>query len=196
MRGGVDVQWAIIHKAAFIRRVLRDLQGEAIDAFLGLSQSDIAGTDKHVENIAQAVFLDSVLIEFCRFIVERGHQIFAGAGQRSREVQSVIERLRERVDEVCEILSTKGSGTIKNRALQVILERNLASFKRGDQHLVPIFEIQFVQLKMLQGTAPLGTIPPVAQQHAAYVPENGANLRQGDEDSTRRSNPKAKYSIS
>lgn len=45
-----------------------------------------------------------------------------------------------------------------------------------------ILEIQFIQLKVLQRMAAFDAVPPVAEQHTAYIPKNCADFRQGWKD--------------
>src|SRR5580698_1680300 len=61
--GAIQIQRAIVNEAALFGRPLRDLQGEAVDSFLGLAQSDKARAYEKAEDFAQIEGLDAVQIQ-------------------------------------------------------------------------------------------------------------------------------------
>src|SRR6266545_2526906 len=90
----LQVDRAVIDKAAFSRRFLGYLQREPVDVWFWLAQANETGADKQAEDRANPEFLDAIEIEVSRFIVDSSHQVLFGVGQLSCKCQSLGIRLR------------------------------------------------------------------------------------------------------
>src|SRR6202040_2665612 len=105
------------------------------------------------------------------FIVERSEEIPARGGdpveQRARH--GVLGGAREH--KLPELFQAKRLLAIKNRALQIFVERDLPGFKCRKRLLVQLLKILGVQREAADRRAALRLIPPVRQYHSANVPE-------------------------
>src|SRR5208337_1193352 len=90
----LQIQRAIVNEAAFPSGDLRQLQSQTVDIFLGLAETDEAGTDKEAKDLAQPAFFNAVIIEFPRLVIDRGHEVLARVAELLCELDYLWKRLR------------------------------------------------------------------------------------------------------
>src|SRR6185437_10870411 len=81
----------------------------------------------------------------------------------------------DRENTVLEHFTGKGTGTVEDGAIEIFVEADLAPLQRGNQHLVAVQELGLVEFELLERALPLGAVPGIGEQHAAYVPKDGAD---------------------
>src|ERR1035437_8773838 len=64
----LHVDLPVVDEQRLLRSPLRDLQGHSIDRVVRLSDTEITGTQKYGKIIAQAKSLDTVKVQFPRFV--------------------------------------------------------------------------------------------------------------------------------
>src|SRR5208282_168985 len=178
-RGTVQIQGTIVDKTTLLGRPLRNLEGEVVDSVFRLAQSDETGAYEKAEDLAQAEGLNTKQIQFFRFIVDGGHQVSARVAEILSQLQSPGLRLREREHVLFESIEGEGSRAVEDGALQVFLQGDFAALERRDQHLMAAFEFDFIQIEVFESLLALLVVPCIAEQHAAYIPENRGDFGQG-----------------
>src|SRR5215831_9936277 len=172
-----EIERAIVDKAAFLCGNLCRFKCQSVDIAFRLAQSDEAGTKEKPEYLAQTERLHPVVVEFAGFIIDRGHQVLARFCEPSCELEHARKRLGKRKHVVSECFTRKSSRSIENCPVEIFIQRDFATLKRRDDHLVTIMKFSLVQLESLDRIRALRVIPCVGQQHAAHIPEESANRR-------------------
>src|SRR5262249_13055360 len=175
----LEIQCPVVNKHAFLRSALRHPQGQPVDRRVRLQHAQKTRTEKCHEVSVQAELLDAMQVQLQAFIINRGHQVLPRARQISDDCAGLgmLARLREhkgleRLPRECARLEEYGS-------LEVFVQRDLASLECGDGQVMSLAELVPVQVKFAGGALPGGTVPSVAQNDSAHIPEQGADLSHG-----------------
>ena len=70
------------------------------------------------------------------------------------------------------------TSAIKQRAVKIFFEADLAAVKGRKREVVPVLEFFPVQMKGVRSLLPRSTVPTVGQDDAADVPKEGGDLGQ------------------
>src|SRR5579863_348026 len=175
--GNLEIQAAVIHENAFIRRALRKAQGHAIDFLVRLAHAQIARAQKSVEVLAETESPDSVLVDLARFIVQREHRVTLRGGELLEILERFRQRLREIEDKFLDVVGSKGARAIENDPLKIFIEGGVAGLERVEHQLVAISEIFPVEREVVHNRATTVAIPSVRQDHAAIVPKHRSRSR-------------------
>src|SRR6185437_10944605 len=82
------------------------------------------------------------------------------------------------MNKIDEILLAELPLTVKNDALQILVQTHRSRFKAVHQQLVPVLEIVPVQPKLLRRRLPRWPVPPIRQQHATHIEKQRRNITQ------------------
>jgi hypothetical protein len=83
--------------------------------------------------------------------------------------------LRQREHVIAKLVAGEGTVSVKDRAIQIFVERDLAALKRRHNHFVPRVKLFFVETKVFERGGAFGVIPSVGEQDSSNVPEDGVN---------------------
>jgi hypothetical protein len=173
--GRLQVPLPVVDEHGVCRLRLRHRQRHLVDPASRLQNSDPAGGEEGDEDVAQAEPLQSVLIQFGRFVVD-GHQAVAsGARQRAGQVDGFRKRRALGQHEGLECRRLERPGPMKHRAPQVLIQRHPALLQHGDGLAVPVFHFGHVEAEMLRGRGALFPIPAIAAENPADVEEDVAD---------------------
>jgi hypothetical protein len=110
---GLEIQSTVINEHALLRRPLGYLEGHAKNHLFGLPRMHVTRTEENQKIAAQIKSLNTVLIEFQRFVIDRPDEVFAGLRGLFEERPRLREFLGLREHEGGELFPRKRAGTVK-----------------------------------------------------------------------------------
>src|SRR6266481_4211711 len=151
--GTFKIEWPVVDKNALLRRALRDLEGDAEDGLFRLARTDIARAEEDEKIPAQVEGFDAVLVELEGLVVDRADEIFAGASGvgEDRSGFRIFFRLGEH--EGCELLTREGARAVKEGALEIFIQRDVAGIERGKGQVMTVLKFFVVEVESSGGLA-------------------------------------------
>ena len=144
-----QIQLPVVDEQAFVGIALGHFERQLVDALFGLSDAQIAGTEKRLEFAPQIELVDPAFIQFQRLVVDGGLQIFSGGGHVGQNRARFREFRRLRENEIREFFPRETSLAVENGALKVGIERDAPGFKRGAGQFVPVLKFFPVDAELL-----------------------------------------------
>jgi hypothetical protein len=176
--GTLKVERPVVDKDTLLRRALRDFESDAEDGLLRLARVYIAGTEKDEKIAPQIECFDAVLVELKRFVVDGTDEVLASAGGIGENGAGFEIFFGLGKHESGELFAGERTRAVKESAVELFVQRNLAGIKCGKRKIVPILKFFVVEVENFGGFAARATVPAVGKDDSADVPEERGDRSQ------------------
>src|ERR1700730_9509866 len=174
----LQIQRPVIDKHALFGQPVRHFQRHTKDQLLWLARTNVTRAEENQEISAQIKRLDAVLVELQRLVIDCADKIFLGARHniQNRARFPILLRLREH--ECRELFSRKRARTVKQRPVQILVQRDVPGIKGGKRQFVAVLKLFPIQIKNGSRLTARPAIPAVGEDDASNVPKQRRNFRQ------------------
>src|SRR5215470_12562043 len=120
---------------------------------------------------------DAVLVELERLVVNGADEVFVGLGadvehgSRAREFLGLCKHERG------EFLAGELAGAVKNGAVEILVEGDLAGIEGRKRKVVAVVKLLPIELESFDGLFAGVAVPTVGEDDAADVPEKCGDVR-------------------
>src|SRR2546430_16960515 len=122
---------------------------------------------------SQAKLLDPINVQLKNFIVERCHEIPSGFRKLFGNLERIGLWLRLSKDEFAKLVASERTRSIEYRPVQIMLERHPVYLDGVRDLFVPFDVFIPIEPKLLSCCPPRLVSPPVGQEPAADIEEDG-----------------------
>src|SRR5262249_55415758 len=143
----LQIQRAVVNEEAFLRRALRDFQGNAKNGFLGLSRVQVTRAEEDQEVFSQMKSFDAVLVKLQRLVVDGAYKVFFRVRYfvENRPCFRIFFGLRKH--EGREYLARERAGPIEQGAVEILVQRDLPGVERWEREIMPVLELFQIEPK-------------------------------------------------
>src|SRR5271163_5018640 len=144
---------------------------------MGFSQSDVAGTDKTVEEVVKSKLLDAVIVQLLRLVIhDRDHVVLRVRDLLEDADRSIWMPNGLLLHLIEEMFGGKRTRLIEDRLCQVLLNGHVPLLPGIVHFRVDGLEWFPQQPEVVQHLIALHMVPSIGQQHPADVPKYCAYL--------------------
>src|ERR1700757_2945439 len=169
--GIFEVKRAVVDEDGTLRGTLRYLQRDPVNGLLRFASAQVAGSEKSLKLLAQAERLNAVLVQLTRLIVNGRYIILPAARHIRKHSPRIRILLGLREHERGELLPGEGAGAVEERAVEILIEGDLAGVKGREREIMAFPKFLPVQPKRLSRFHARVMVPAVGQDYTANVPK-------------------------
>src|SRR5260370_9989541 len=173
-----QVQRPVVDEPELLPWALSALQRDEKNRFLRLARVQITRAEKHLEVSSQSKRFDAVFVQLQRFVVDRADKIFSGSRRGVEHGARLRVLLRLREHERREFFPCEPARPVEQRAVEILIQRNVPGIKRRKRKVVAILKFFPIQAKRLGRFAPRPRVPAIGQDDPADVPKQRRDFRQ------------------
>ena len=175
----LQVQRAVINKKALVRRALGNFKRDAKDRFLWFAGADVTRAEENQKVPAKVEGFNAVLIELQWLIVDGTDKVFPGDGNFIENGARVRVFLGLREHKGGELLAGKAALAIKEGAVEIFVQGDLARVKSREREIVAVLKFLPIEVESAGSFFARAAVPTVGQDDATDVPEERGDLSQG-----------------
>ena len=164
-----DEQWSVFDINYLPGWRLRDVQCQPKDVGVGLVEVNEAGGNKKIHKPIQLEFANPIRVQFARFVAHHGDLQSILCLDFAEQLDHLRMRLRLREHEAPKLSTGERSFLEEDHPIQIFFQRELSILVSGEVQLMPIFHLRPRQLEAFRRPSAGMMIPPVGEQHAAYI---------------------------
>src|SRR5437867_9703908 len=170
--GGSEVLFAVVHEQRAMRVSLRHPERALVDGARRLADTQPAGAEEDVEQLAEPEVPNAILVQLAGFVVQRRHANAVSSLEAAHDRDAGGKGDAQPEHEAGELLASKPTRRPEHGDVEVLVERQVARLERPNGLLVSVLEVVLVETEPLARRSTLLTVPTIGAEHATDIEEH------------------------
>src|SRR5579863_5535675 len=158
-----QIERPVVDEDALLRWALCDLQSNPKDGFLGLARTNVTRAEEDGEIAAEMKRFDAVLVQLEGLVIDGADEVFAAAYCIRQDRARIRIFFGLRKHEGREFFARKRTRAVKKRAVEILIQRDVAGIESGERQIVAVLKFFVVEMESFGCLFARATIPSVGQ---------------------------------